>query len=154
MKPTEMVLRPAFKLAYLLMIMTLMACLVLLFLPISIFLNILLVMAVLTSATYFILRDVLLALPHSWHGLVLGLRDEMVMTQRNGERFICEVLPDSVVLSYCSVLRLKVKDHFWPRSLVLVAESADPDVLGRWRVWLRWGRRSALKMVGDDSALP
>ena len=31
MKPTEMVLRPAFKLAYLLMIMTLMACLVLLF---------------------------------------------------------------------------------------------------------------------------
>ena len=79
---------------------------------------------------------------------------EMVMTERNDERFICEVLPDSVVLSYCSVLRLKVKNHFWPRSLVLVAESADLDVLRRWRVWLRWGRRSELKMVGDDSALP
>ncbi|MEN9724577.1 MAG: hypothetical protein RLZZ98_86 [Pseudomonadota bacterium] len=154
MKPAEMVLRPAFKLAYLLMIMTVMACLVLLFLPLSIFLKILFVMTVLTSATYLILRDVLLALPHSWHSLALGLQDEMVMTQRNGERFICEVLPDSVVFSDCSVLRLKLQGYFWARSLVLVGESADPDLLRRWRVWFRWGRRSALKIVYDDSTSP
>lgn len=139
MKPVEMVLRPAFKLAYLLTVIAVMACLVLLFLPLSIFIKIILVLSVITSAAYLILRDVLLALPHSWHSIALGLQDEIVMTQKDGERFICEVLPDSLVFSYLSVLRLKLKGCFLARNLVLVEESADPDVFRRWRVWLRWG---------------
>jgi hypothetical protein len=40
MKPVEMVLRPAFKLAYLLMVISVIACLVLLFLPLPILLKI------------------------------------------------------------------------------------------------------------------
>ena len=154
MKPVEMVLRPAFKLAYLLMVISVIACLVLLFLPLPILLKIILVLSVLTSAAYFILRDVMLALPHSWHSLAIGLQNEMVMTQRNGEHFICEVLPDSVVFSYCGVLRLKLKGCFWARGLVLVEESAEPEIFRRWRVWFRWGKHSALKMVCDDSTLP
>jgi energy-coupling factor transporter transmembrane protein EcfT len=154
MKPEEMVLRPAFKLAYLLMVISVMASLILLFLPLPIFLKIILVLSVLTITAYFILRDVLLALPHSWHSLAIGLQNEMVMTQRNGEHFICEVLPNSVVFSYCSVLRLKLKGCFWGRSLVLVEESAEPEIFRRWRVWFRWGKHSALKMVDDDSTLP
>ena len=86
MKPVEMVLRPAFRLAYLLMVISVMASLILLFLPLPIFLKIILVLSVLTITAYFILRDVLLALPHSWHSLALGLQNEIVITERNGER--------------------------------------------------------------------
>jgi hypothetical protein len=154
MKPVEMVLRPAFKLAYLLMVISVMACLVLLFLPLAIFLKIILVLSVLMSAAYFILRDVLLALPHSWQSLSLTSRDEIMLTQKNGKTFMCSVLPDSVVFSYCSVLRLKLKGCFWARSLVLVEEGAEPEIFRRWRVWFRWGKHSALKMVDDDSTLP
>ena len=53
MKPVEMVLRPAFRLAYLLMVISVMACLVLLFLPLPIFLKIIWVLSVLTTVAYF-----------------------------------------------------------------------------------------------------
>ena len=140
MKPAVMRLQPAFKLAYLLAFITTMACFTLMFLPLSIFIKIILVLSVLINAAYLILRDVLLALPHSWGRLSLTSRDEIMITQKNGKTFICSVLPDSVVFSYCSVLRLKLKGRFWVRSLVMVEESADPQLFRRWRVWLRWGQ--------------
>ena len=59
-------LQPTFKLAYLLAFITTMACFTLMFLPLSIFIKIILVLSVLINAAYLILRDVLLALPHSW----------------------------------------------------------------------------------------
>ena len=139
MKPTEMVLRPALKLAYLLAAATFAACVILLWLPLPTPLRLGLVLLVSYFAVYFIRRDVLLALPHSWQSVTLNSKDEIVMTQKNGQRFLCQVLPDSVVFPHLTVLRLKMNGRFWPRSLILLAGSADADELRRWRIWLRWG---------------
>lgn len=140
MKPTEMVLRPALKLAYLLAVATVAACVtLLLLLPLSMPLRLGLVLLVSWLAVYLMRRDVLLALPHSWQSVTLNSKDEIVMTQKNGQHFVCQVLPDSVVFRHLTVLRLKLNDRFWPRSLILLAGSADADELRRWRIWLRWG---------------
>lgn len=139
MKPTEMVLRPALKLAYLLAVATFAACVTLLLLPLPMPLRLGLVLLVSWLAVYLMRRDVLLALPHSWQSVTLNSKDEIVMTQKNGQHFVCQVLPDSVVFRHLTVLRLKLNDRFWPRSLILLAGSADADELRRWRIWLRWG---------------
>ena len=135
-----MVLKPALKLAYLLLSVTCLAILTLCLIPLPIVVKSVSVLLILVVAVYLILRDVLLALPHSWRSLGLNARDEIIITQKNGKAFICHVLPDSVVLGYLIVLRLKLKGQRFARSLVLVSESSDADVLRRWRVWLLWGR--------------
>lgn len=139
MKPTEMVLRPALKLAYLLAAATFVACVTLLLLPLPTPLRLALVLLVSCFAVYLIRRDVLLALPHSWQSVTLNSKDDIEITQKNGQRFACQVLSDSVVFPHLTVLRLKLNGRFWPRSLILVADSADADEFRRWRVWLKWG---------------
>ena len=143
MKPVHMVLRPALKLAYLLVFITLVACVVLLLLPLHFLLKAGLVLLVLLIAVYLIARDVLLILPCSWASLALNAQDEIIITQQDGKSFVCQVLPDSVAFSYCTILRLKLRAYWLPRNLVLVPESADAETLRRWRVWLRWGLKRA-----------
>lgn len=134
-----MVLQPSLKLSYLLAGVTFVACLTLLFLPLLTLLKVALVLLVLLLGIYRLLRDALLALPHSCQRLVLNSKDEIVLVQKSGKNFLCQVLPDSVVFPHLTVLRLKLNGHFWPCSLILLADSADADEFRRWRVWLRWG---------------
>jgi toxin CptA len=141
MKPVQMVLRPALKLAYLLALVTLAACVVLLLLPLHFLLKAGLALLILLVAVYLIARNVLLILPYSWASLVLNAQDEIVITQQDGKFFVCRILPDSVVFSYCTILRLKLSTSWFARNLVLVPESADAETLRRWRIWLRWGMR-------------
>ena len=134
-----MVLRPSLKLTYLLSGVSFAACLTLLFLTLVTLLKVALVLLVLLLSIYRLLRDALLVLPHSCQCLVLNSKDEIILVQKNGKEFLCRVLPDSLVFSNLTVLQLKLNDCFWPRSLILLADSADADEFRRWRVWLQWG---------------
>lgn len=138
MKPDDMVLQPSLKLAYLLGVMNFVACVVLLFLPLLMLIKALFLVLVLVSAIYLVLRDILLGLPHSFQRLSLNSKNEIILEQKNGKQLVCRVLPDSVVFDGFTVLRLKLKVDWLPRSLILLSDSADADVFRRWRVWLRW----------------
>jgi len=112
---------------------------VLLFLPLLMLIKALFLVLILVSTIYLVLRDALLALPHSFQRLILNSKNEIILEQKNGKQLVCRVLPDSVVFDGFTVLRLKLKGDWLPRSLILLSNSADADVFRRWRVWLRWG---------------
>lgn len=139
MKPNDMALQPSLKLSYLLISVSFFACVTLAFLPLLALLKIALILLVLLLSVYKLLRDVLLALPNSFQQLSINNKNEVILTQKNGKCFTCKVLPDSVVFPYVTILRLKLDDCFWPRSLILLEDHLNADELRHWRVWLKWG---------------
>jgi len=74
---------------------------------------------------------------------VLMLSDEMPcqLTLRSGESYICNVLEDSFVAPYLTVINLKLEGKFFPRSLIILGDSLDVEEFRQLRVWLRWNKR-------------
>ena len=70
-------------------------------------------------------------------GLVLKCNDREWSVEEAGKRSSVELLPDTRVLPYAVVVRLRHPDRCWPRSVLLLADSAHADELRRLRTWLR-----------------
>lgn len=138
MKPAELVLHASWKLAYLLMCIATMGCLIILLMPLNGWLKLSLILYIAVIATYIILRDVLLKLPYSYVSLELNKHKQIVLLQKDGQRFVCDVMPESVVFKPLTVLQVKPAGAFFSRNIVIVANSVDSAEFRRWRVWLRW----------------
>jgi toxin CptA len=61
--------------------------------------------------------------------------------QRDGTCFAAEVLPASAVHAAAVLLRVRAAGERRPRSIVVLADSLEPEDFRRLRVWLRWKRR-------------
>ena len=138
MKPSRLVLKPSYYLACLLGLVSILAVLLLLTLPMLFWLKLALLGLVVTVSTYLILRDALLALPNAWREISLNQKDEISLTQQNGLSFVATIQHSSVVMPFLTVLNVKLSGRFWSSSLILLPDSADADAFRRWRVWLKW----------------
>ena len=88
MKPAELVLHASWNLAYLLMCIATMSCLIILLMPLNGWLKLSLILYIAVIATYIILRDVLLKLPYSYVSLELNKHKQIVLLQKDGQRFV------------------------------------------------------------------
>lgn len=92
----------------------------------------------LTGLFYYLLRDAWLRLPASCIGLVLE-GDGAVLLMRDGVRLTCEILRDSLVTPYLTVLNVLPQGARFARSVVVLPDSLDAEQFRQLRVRLKWG---------------
>ena len=90
------------------------------------------------SLMYHLRRDAWLSAPSS--GIALKLEgDRVVLTTRGGEQLVGQVLRDSLVTPFITVLNVLPQGARFARSLVVLPDSLDAESFRQLRVWLRWG---------------
>lgn len=98
----------------------------------------LLLMVLILSAVYYLLRDALLILPGAW--IALRLEDErIVLFSRNGGEVAGRLLRSSVIMPHILILNIAVSGRSWKQSVVLMPDSMDAEPFRQLRVALKWG---------------
>ena len=141
--------KPSFRLAIILISLHLMAIFSIYLLPLSEELKTLGVAALMISLIYYLRMNVLLTGANAIKILVLSDEVPCHLTLRSGESCICNVLEDSFVASYLTVVNLKLEGKFLPLSLVIVVDSLDAEEFRQLRVWLRWNKLNIKRQKGE-----
>ncbi|MBI5918284.1 MAG: hypothetical protein HY849_02765 [Nitrosomonadales bacterium] len=92
---------------------------------------------------YLLWSVALLRSPASCVGLVFE-PDRVVLMQRNGTAVRAQLLGDSLVMPWLTVLNLKPEGVRWARRVVILPDSLDAESFRELRVWLRWGGQPLL----------
>jgi hypothetical protein len=141
-------LMPSKLLLGLLLAISIIACSIIVSLPIVLGIKLLIIALIVVSSAYFILRDVLLRLPNSWRTINVDSKGELTLGNKSGQKFKLKPAQSSFIHAGCSVLifeRTGFKLALPP--VILLLDAAHADELRRLRVWLRWFKQ---KQNQDD----
>ncbi len=135
-----MVIKPSPCLAVLLLLFHAMAAAVVSLTEIQPLVRLALLLAILSSLSYYLARDALLLLPGSWREITPDLDGVSVIT-KNGSTFTGEVSGQTSVIPCFIVLRTRPEGRHFP-----ISRTIFPDMLGRdefreLRVQLRFARK-------------
>lgn len=90
------------------------------------------------SLAYHLHRDALLSSKSA--GMTLTLEeDHAVLTLRGSDQLAGQVLRDSLVTPYITVLNFLPQGARLARSVVILPDSMDAESFRQLRVWLKWG---------------
>lgn len=92
---------------------------------------------ILFSLAYHLHRDALLSSKIAVMALMLE-EEQAVLTLRGGDQLIGQVLRDSLVTPYITVLNVLPQGARLARSVVILPDSLDAESFRRLRVWLKW----------------
>lgn len=92
----------------------------------------------LLCTVYHIARSALLRLPGAIVALEVSAKNGLSCLPRGGEWLQAEVLGDSYVTPWLSVLVLQLPGKRFARHAVILPDMLDADSYRRLRVWLRW----------------
>ncbi len=120
------------------------ACVIIVCMPINAVLKLLLCSLVLLATGYHLADKGLLRLPWSCTGLRLNTKGELTASTRAGTEYAVDVLSNTFVASYLTVLNYRVGGKRGQRSILLLPDNTDADAFRRLRVWLRWARQPSL----------
>ena len=138
MKPSLLDLKPSFYLAYLLGLLSLIACYIVLILPIALWMKTITILVMVLVSGFYIARDALLIPPASWCAVYLDKDQKIMVRSVAGHKYLARVLPSTVVLPFITILNFKVPDCFWVQTIIILPDRVDVDVFRRWRVFLTW----------------
>ncbi|PKO54645.1 MAG: hypothetical protein CVU26_01280 [Betaproteobacteria bacterium HGW-Betaproteobacteria-2] len=139
-KPVQLELAPSANLVWIIVIASLTACLVLLFLPLPAALKVLSVALIVVFAIYYIRQHGTLTLTRSIVRLTMNPESGLQVTERGGRSHQVTVLSSSFVAPYLTVLNLQEIESGRRFSAVLLADNTQSESFRQLRVWLRWGR--------------
>ena len=132
-------LKPSKLLLGLLLTISIVACVIIVSLPIVLYLKLVIIALILLTSAYFILRDVLLRLPNSWKTIDVDNKGELTMTNKSGKQFQPTLASSSFIHAACTILNFKIKGfNFVSPAVILFANANNQHELRRLRVWLRW----------------
>lgn len=134
-----MALRPSRVLATVLSGAALLACLVMLLLPVPWGLKGIVLIGIGACTVYHIRRDARLESPFSITSLEVTVQNGLRAGTRSGAWIDAEVLGSTLVTPQLSVLQLRFPDRYFMRAIVLLPDMLDGEDYRRLRVWLRWG---------------
>ena len=98
----------------------------------------LLALLVIISLLYHVWRDAwLLALSSSKTLLLDG--DLLLLVARNGDQVTAQVLADSLITPFITILNVLPQGAYLARSIIILPDSLDTESFRQLRVWLRWG---------------
>jgi len=97
-----------------------------------------LALVVLLSLGYHLRRDAWLSAPAAGVGLMLD-GDQVVLTTHSGKMLSGQILRDSLVTPYLTVLNILPQGARIARSVVILPDSLDAESFRQLRVWLKWG---------------
>jgi hypothetical protein len=120
-------------------IVSIICCLIILSLPVSITIKASIIGLIIASSIYFILRDALLLLPWSWQSIEVNCRGELSMTNKRGHKFQPALASNCFIQANLIILNFKRKEFkFALPPVILFANVENTDELRRLRIWLRW----------------
>lgn len=90
------------------------------------------------SLAYYLRQDALLSADNAVIAFVLSDEMQCIVTVRSGESMICNILGNTFVAPYLTVLNLKPVGKFFTRSIVILPDGVDAEEFRQLRVWLRW----------------
>jgi toxin CptA len=93
---------------------------------------------VLLSLGYHLWREAWLFAPSASVALLLE-GDQVVLSTRGGEQLTGQILRDSLVTPYLTVLNVLPQGARFSRSVVILPDSLDAESFRQLRVWLKWG---------------
>lgn len=137
-KPIRLVLQPSTRLAMILAVAGMGACIIVVGMPMMLSLKFITCISAALCTAYFIVQDALLFLPWSLTCVNLDSNSELTVTDRRGTQTAVAVMPNTFVAAYLTVLNLRLDGYFWQRSIILTPDRADADTFRQLRVWLRW----------------
>ena len=132
-------LMPSKLLLGLLLAISIVACAIMISLPISAYIKVVIIALILASSAYFILRDVLLLLPWSLQSVDVNSKGALTITNKHGQQFQPTLAPSTFIHAACTILNFKRKGFkFVAPAVILFANANNQDEQRRLRVWLRW----------------
>jgi hypothetical protein len=132
-------LMPSKLLLGLLLAISIIACSIIVSLPIVHGVKLVIIALIVASSAFFILRDALLRLQNSWKILEVDNKGELTLSNNKGQKFQLIPAPSSFIHAGCSVLNFERKGFKLALPpVILLPYAAHADELRRLRVWLRW----------------
>lgn len=98
-----------------------------------------LAMVIIFSLVYHLRRDAWLSSKISAMTLILE-KESIVLELRGGDQLAGQVLRDSLVTPYITVLNILPQGARLAHSVVILPDSLDAESFRQLRVWLKWGR--------------
>ena len=138
-KPLEISLRPSRLLAVMLLVLHVMALLMLLVIPVFWSFRLIFGLVLIASFIYCLFRYALLRLPGSVKGLKLTERGVFRIRRVDGDWLQAEVLGESSVKPWLTVLSLKLQEQKLATHVLLLPDSLDQNEFRQLRIWLLWG---------------
>ena len=138
MKPSLLDLKPSFYLAYLLGLLSLIACYIVLILPIALWMKTITILVMVLVSGFYIARDALLILSAAWSAVYLNQKQQIMVQSVDGQQYPARVLPSTIVFPFVTILNFKVPDCFWVQTIIILPDRVDVDIFRRWRVFLTW----------------
>jgi hypothetical protein len=137
----------------LLSILSIICCLILWSLSMSIAIKVAIITLIFATSAYFILRDALLTLPWSWQVVDVDNKGVLTVTNKRGQQFQPELTSSSFIHGTCTILNFK-GDGFKlvPPPVILFTNAKNQGELRRLRVWLRWFRHQDDDLSVSDLA--
>jgi hypothetical protein len=121
--------------------LSIIACLILLYLPILFLIKLVAITVIVASSVYYSLRDALLVLHWSWQLVEVDSKGQLTLLNQRGETFMPDLYASSYV--HASLCILNFKCNLFKRALppvILLTHAQNAEQLRRFRVWLRWFR--------------
>ncbi|HZV99173.1 MAG TPA: protein YgfX [Methylophilaceae bacterium] len=150
-KPIRLALQPSYLLAVVLAGAALGACIIVAWMPLSLWLKLLLCLAIAVSAAYHIAAQALLLLPGAWLQLELNSLGELQVSRKDGLVKSAVVLESSFVAAYLSILNLRISGSRWQANLIITPDRVDSTAFRQLRIWLRWGRQAVSEAALDEA---
>lgn len=125
----------------LIVLVSIISCVILWFLPIFLVIKIAAISVVLLSSIYFSLRDALLLLPWSWQLLEVNSKAQLTITNKRGEQFLPALHEASFIHAKLCILNFKSKPFkLGLAPVVLFNNVENVEEMRRLRVWLKWSK--------------
>lgn len=146
-------LKPSYLLLGLIGGVSIVACLILLGLPITLYLKFAVIALIISSSAYFIARDVLLLLPWSWQLLEVDSKGKLVVTNNRGQQLQPNLASSSFIHEALTILNFERENfRFALPPLILFAFANQQNESRRLRVWLRWFKHDQARLQDGLSA--
>jgi len=120
-------------------IVSIISCLIVLNLPISVTITVAIIALIFASSTYYIMRDALLILPRSWQSIEVNSQGELSISSNRGKKIQPTLASNCFIHANLIILSFKKNGFELPLPAVILFTSAkNENELRRLRIWLRW----------------
>lgn len=148
MKTLSLFFKPSYLLATILSLFSLVMWLIVLIAPIAMLAKVALLIAGLLACAYAVSRYALLLLPDAITQLDFNTNNEIRVVTKDKRELKAELLADSFVSPWLTILNLKLAGRFWQHQLLILPDSLSPELFRQLRVRLLWSRHPA---ISDDT---
>ena len=151
-------LMPSYLLLGLLSGISIACCWIVLQQAISVDIKLVIVVLIVVSSAYFIVRDALLLLPWSWKILEVDHKGELIIVNQGGQQFQPALAASCFIHEACTILNFKYNGFKYNvfrlglQPVILFNRRKNDNELRRLRVWLCWFKHGKSHNQEDLSA--